>query len=62
MKVIAFNGSARKDGNTAKLINYAFEELNREVSIPNWCSCPAVRYTAASPATSASAARTAAVR
>jgi len=30
MKVIAFNGSARKDGNTAKLINYAFEELNRE--------------------------------
>jgi len=30
MKVIAFNGSARKDGNTAKLINYAFEELNKE--------------------------------
>lgn len=30
MKVIAFNGSARKDGNTAKLINYVFEELNRE--------------------------------
>lgn len=30
MKVIAFNGSARKDGNTAKLINYAFEELNRD--------------------------------
>jgi len=28
MKVIAFNGSARKDGNTAKLISYAFEELN----------------------------------
>ena len=30
MKVIAFNGSARKDGNTAKLINYAFEELGKE--------------------------------
>lgn len=30
MKVIAFNGSARKDGNTAHLINYAFEELNKE--------------------------------
>lgn len=30
MKVIAFNGSARKDGNTAKLINYAFEELSKE--------------------------------
>ncbi|CAH2030495.1 flavodoxin family protein [Trichlorobacter ammonificans] len=30
MKVVAFNGSARKDGNTAKLINYAFEELNKE--------------------------------
>ncbi len=30
MKVIGFNGSARQDGNTAKLINYTFEELNRE--------------------------------
>ncbi len=30
MKVIAFNGSARKDGNTARLINLAFEELTRE--------------------------------
>lgn len=30
MKVIAFNGSARKDGNTAKLINYTFEELAKE--------------------------------
>ncbi len=29
MKVVGFNGSARKDGNTAKLINYAFEELNK---------------------------------
>ncbi len=28
MKVIGFNGSARKDGNTARLINIAFEELN----------------------------------
>lgn len=30
MKVIAFSGSARKDGNTAKLINYALEELSGE--------------------------------
>lgn len=30
MKVVAFNGSARKDGNTAMLVNTVFEELNRE--------------------------------
>ncbi len=30
MKVIAFNGSARKDGNTAILIKQALEELRRE--------------------------------
>jgi multimeric flavodoxin WrbA len=30
MKVVGFNGSARKDGNTAILINYVFEELNKE--------------------------------
>ena len=30
MKVIAFNGSARKDGNTAILINYVFGELEKE--------------------------------
>ena len=30
MKVIAFNGSARRDGNTARLIGYVFEELERE--------------------------------
>ena len=30
MKVVAFNGSARKDGNTAFLIRYVFEELNHE--------------------------------
>lgn len=30
MKVIAFNGSARKDGNTAKLIHFLFEELEQE--------------------------------
>jgi len=29
MKVVAFNGSPRKDGNTALLINYVFEELNK---------------------------------
>ena len=30
MRVIAFNGSARKDGNTAILIRQVFAELNRE--------------------------------
>ena len=30
MKVLAINGSARKDGNTALLINMVFEELHGE--------------------------------
>ena len=30
MKVLAINGSARKDGNTALLIHTVFEELNKE--------------------------------
>lgn len=30
MKVAAFNGSARKDGNTAILINYVLKELEQE--------------------------------
>ncbi len=30
MKVVALNGSARKDGNTAILINAVFEELKKE--------------------------------
>ncbi|MFC1867160.1 flavodoxin family protein [Thermodesulfobacteriota bacterium] len=30
MKVIAFNGSARKDGNTATLIGHVFAELQKE--------------------------------
>jgi len=30
MKVVAFNGSARKDGNTAVLIKKVFEELEKE--------------------------------
>jgi multimeric flavodoxin WrbA len=30
MKVVAFNGSARKDGNTAILINHVLGELTRE--------------------------------
>ncbi|MFZ2448455.1 MAG: flavodoxin family protein [Syntrophobacteraceae bacterium] len=30
MKVVGFNGSARKDGNTAILINYVFKELQAE--------------------------------
>ncbi len=30
MKVVAFSGSARKDGNTARLVGHVFEELARE--------------------------------
>ncbi|MBA4393011.1 MAG: flavodoxin family protein, partial [Desulfobacca sp.] len=30
MKVLAFNGSPRKDGNTAILINHVFQELESE--------------------------------
>ncbi len=30
MKVVAFSGSARRDGNTALLVGYAFEELAKE--------------------------------
>ena len=30
MKVVAFNGSARKDGNTAILIRHVFQELETE--------------------------------
>lgn len=30
MKVVAFNGSPRKDGNTAMLINTVFDELQKE--------------------------------
>ena len=30
MKVVAFNGSARKNGNTSYLIKYVFEELEKE--------------------------------
>ncbi len=29
MKVVAFNGSARKNGNTAQMIGYLFEELQK---------------------------------
>ncbi|MDH3349157.1 MAG: flavodoxin family protein [Desulfobulbaceae bacterium] len=30
MKVVAFNGSARKGGNTSTLVNYVFESLQKE--------------------------------
>lgn len=33
MKVIAFNGSARKDGNTAILIKRVFEEFASRIVI-----------------------------
>ena len=30
MKVVAFNGSARKDGNTAMMLNMVLDELKKE--------------------------------
>ncbi len=30
MKVVAFNGSARKDGNTAIMTRWVFDELEKE--------------------------------
>ena len=32
MKAIAFNGSARKDGNTAIMTRWVFDELEKEAS------------------------------
>jgi len=34
MKVVAINGSARRDGNTALLISHVFAELERRGSRP----------------------------
>jgi len=59
MKVTAFNGSPRKEGNTSLLIKHVFEGLKRKGSRPNWSRWGAKRSMAAWPATSASAARTA---
>ena len=35
MKVVAFNGSPRKEGNTYLLIQRVFEELKKRESKPN---------------------------
>ena len=48
MKVVAFNGSPRKDGNTSILINYVFRELEKEGWKPNWSSSPGNEFMAAS--------------
>ncbi len=34
MKVVGINGSARKDGNTAILINVVFDELKKKAFRP----------------------------
>ena len=36
MKVVAFSGSARKDGNTAILVRRVFAELEKEASFLKW--------------------------
>ena len=38
MKVVAFNGSPRKNGNTAILIRYALQELTNEGIDTEWFS------------------------
>ena len=49
MKVVAFNGSPRKDGNTTILINMFSVNLKERVLQPNWCSFRISPSMAASP-------------
>lgn len=42
MKVVAFNGSPRKDGNTFRLINHVFDALKAEGIETDWCRSVAI--------------------
>ena len=53
MKVIAFNGSARKDGNTAILLNTVLEEIKKEGIETELYQLAGKKSRAALPATSA---------
>ena len=53
MKVVAFNGSARKDGNTAILVRYVLSELEKEGIETEFVQLAGKRFTAASPASNA---------
>ena len=39
MKVVAFNASPRKNGNTYSIINMVFEELENRAGAAWWKSC-----------------------
>jgi multimeric flavodoxin WrbA len=58
MKVVAFNGSPRKNGNTATLIQLVFSELGREGIETEIVPLAGKKYRDASPVTSASKTRT----
>ena len=49
-KVVAFNGSPRKDGNTSILIGHMFEELENEGIEPSSCRSAKRRSGAVPPA------------
>src|SRR5659263_593359 len=58
MKVVAFNGSARKQGNTAILIKHLFTELEKEGIETELIELAGEKYRVASHATNASKIRT----
>ena len=52
MKVIGFNGSPRKDGNTQTLMGYLLRKLKRKASKPNSYNCRKKRFADVLPVTS----------
>ncbi len=54
MKVVAFNGSPRKDGNTTILINKVFQELEKERIETELIQLSEKQIMGVSPATNAS--------
>jgi hypothetical protein len=53
MNGVACNGSARKDGNTALLVNTVFKEQKKQGSRPKWYSSPAKKSVDVLPAENA---------
>ena len=62
MKVVAFNGSPRKDGNTFRLITAVLGEIEKEGIETELVQIGGKRSAGASPATSASKTRTSGAR
>lgn len=61
MKVIAFNGSARKGGNTSQIVQVALQELEKAGVQTELVELAGAHPTVASPAASAGLIKTAAV-